>query len=179
MVKLESRPPDAEGRGEVTVRELIVNAVRMRPDRIILGECHSSEVLDLLEAITTGHDGTMCSIHATSPRDALGRLEAMATMHPVSLPLLTIRQKMASGLDLITQQELMRDGKRKITRISEVAGMAGESVATQDIFEFVQTEFKDGRIIGHFAPTGYVPTFVQRLADEGITFPDGFFEPAE
>lgn len=179
MVKLESRPPDAEGRGEVAVRELIANAVKMRPDRIILGECHSGEVLDLLEAMTTGHDGTMCSIHATSPRDALGRLEAMATMHPVSLPLLTIRQKMASGLHLIAQQERMRDGKRKITRITEVTGMTGDSIGTQDIFEFVQTDFKDGRIIGHFTPTGYVPTFVQRLADVGITFPEGFFEPKQ
>lgn len=177
MVKLESRPPDSDGRGEVTVRELIVNAVRMRPDRIILAECHGSEVLELLEAMTTGHDGTMCSIHATSPRDVLGRLETMATMHPLALPLLTIRQKMASGIHLITQQDRLRDGKRKITKITEVTGLAGDTVATQDIFEFVQTDFQDGKVIGHFSPTGIIPTFVQRLEDMGIIFQEGFFEP--
>jgi len=171
VVRMESRPPDTEGKGEVTMRDLVVNALRMRPDRIIVGEVRAAEVLDLMQAMNTGHDGTMTCIHATSPRDALARLEMQATYADLSVPLLTVRQMMASAVDLIVHQEWLRDGTRKILKVTEVTGMEGDVVALQDIFEFRQTGVQDGKITGHHTATGYIPKFLDRIKAAGVELP--------
>ncbi len=178
VVRLESRPPDMEGKGEVTIRDLVINSLRMRPDRIILGECRSAEALEMMQAMNTGHDGTMMSVHANSPRDVLARLEIMSTMHHITLPLLSVRQMMASAINLITYQELLRDGKRKLLKVAEVTGMQGDIVALQDIFEFRQTGVKDGQITGHFTATGHVPRFLDRISNVGIELPMRIFTPS-
>jgi pilus assembly protein CpaF len=177
VIRLESRPP-VEGKGEVTVRDLVINSTRMRPDRIIFGEVHGAEGFDLLQAMNTGHDGTLFNIHANSPRDALGRLEMMAAFANPSMPVLMIRQMMASAIDLITYQERLDDGSRKVMKVSEVVGMQGDVVGLQDIFEFHPTGSDDkGKITGLFTPTGYVPTFLDRIKAAGIDLPPGLFTP--
>ncbi|MBN2303484.1 MAG: CpaF family protein [Anaerolineae bacterium] len=164
LVRLESRPPDHTGEGEVSIQQLIVNALRMRPDRLLLGEARSAEVLEIMQAINTGHDGTMFSIHASSVRDVLLRLEMMCSMHGIAFPLLTIRHMIAEAVDLITYQERLPDGRRKLTRIAEVVGMQGDMIAVQDIFEFRQTgTADDGTIEGYFTATGKLPTFIERI----------------
>jgi len=177
VVILESRPPNVEGKGEVTVRDLLFAALRMRPDRIVFGELRGAEVLDLLEAANTGHDGTLATMHATSPRDALNRIEMMATYSDFSLPLLTVRQMMASAIDLITYQERMRDGSRKMIKVVEVVGMQGDRVMTQDLFEFRQTGVQEGRITGYHTATGSIPRCLDRLAAAGIELPMDMFRP--
>lgn len=177
VVRLESRPPDHEGKGEVTIRDLVVNALRMRPDRLILGEARAGEALEMLQAMTTGHDGSMFSIHATSPRDVLTRLETMATMHDIVLPLLTVRQMMATALDIITYQERMADGHRRMVKVAEVVGMQGDVIAVQDIFEFRQTGLEGGQIKGHFTATGRIPHRLNRFRDMGIDLPLDLFKP--
>jgi pilus assembly protein CpaF len=177
VVSLESRPPSIEGRGEVTIRDLVINSLRMRPDRVIVGECRGPEVIELLQAMTTGHDGTMFTVHANSPRDALARLETTATAANPSLPLLNVRQQMASAIDLITYQERLQDGSRKILKVTEVVGMQGDVVLLQDIFEFRQTGVKEGRITGTFAATGYIPSFLNRIRAAGIDLPLSLFTP--
>jgi pilus assembly protein CpaF len=177
VVRLESRPPDAEGKGEVTVQDLFINALRMRPDRIIVSEVRSAEALDLFQAINTGHDGNLMTIHANGPRDVLVRLEMMSTMHDIALPLLTIRQMIASAIDLITYQERLRDGSRKILKVTEVADMEKDVIVLQDIFEFQQTGFEEGKITGHFTATGHIPRFLDRIKAAGIDLPMSLFTP--
>jgi pilus assembly protein CpaF len=175
VVRLESQPP-VEERDEVTLRDLIVNSMRMRPDRIVADEVFGAEVFDLLQAMNTGLEGTIFRVHATSPLDALSRLEMMATFANPSIPLLMIRQMMASAIDLVTYQERLLDGTRKVTRVSEVVGMQGDVVEVQDIFEFRQTGVgEDGRIVGKFVATGYVPTFLDRIKASGIDLSEDFF----
>ncbi|MBE2200215.1 MAG: CpaF family protein [Anaerolinea sp.] len=176
LVRLESQP-GIEGRPAVAMRDLVVNALRMRPDRLLIGEVRAGEVLELFQGMNTGHDGTMFTMHANSPRDALARLETMATMGNPTLPLLTIRQQMASAIHLITYQERLPDGARKITKVTEVAGMQGDNVALQDIFQFQETGREDGRIQGHYVATGYIPSFLKILQRAGQSVPLQRFTP--
>ncbi|MCB9438185.1 MAG: CpaF family protein [Anaerolineales bacterium] len=162
-VVLEARPANLEGRGEVSLTDLIVSTVKMRPDRIILGEAQGGEVLHLLQAMNTGHDGSMLSMHATGIPDVLARLETMASMGNPTIPLLTIREQLAKAVQVIVEQQRLPDGSRRIVRITEVMGMAGDSIQTQDIFEFYQTGIEGERIVGHFTATGNVPKFIRRL----------------
>ncbi|MBN1966696.1 MAG: CpaF family protein [Anaerolineae bacterium] len=177
VVRMESRPPDANGEGEVTIRDLVINAARMRPDRIIVGELRAAETLELIQLMKTGHDGTLFSLHADGPRDALARLEMMATMSDFSLPLLTIRQMIASSIHVITHQERLHDGTRRLVKIAEVVGMQGDTIALNDLFEFRQTGTKDGQIEGFFTATGQVPRFLGRFRDMGIDVPMTLFQP--
>lgn len=168
VVVLETRPANLEGKGEVTARDLIQAAMKMRPDRIIVTELHAGEVQDAVTAMNTGHDGSLASLHAVSVRDALARMELMAASADPTVPLLRIREMMASALDVILQQERLSDGTRRITRISEVVGLQGDQIATQDIFEFRQTGIKDGKVQGYFTATGHIPHFLSRFRDRGI-----------
>jgi pilus assembly protein CpaF len=177
LVRLESRPANIEGKGEVSIRDLVINALRMRPDRVIVGEVRAAEAIDVFQAMNTGHDGTMFSMHANGPRDALTRLEAMVAMANLSLPLLLVRQQMASAIQLIVHQERLQDGSRKVMKISEVTGMQGDVVDVRDIFEFRQTGVVDGRITGVFAATGYIPSFLQQMRGYGIEMPLSLFTP--
>jgi pilus assembly protein CpaF len=168
VVRMESRPPDLDGRGQVTIRDMVRNALRMRPDRIIVGECRGGEALDMLQAMNTGHDGSLTTLHANSPRDALSRLETMVLMAGMELPLKVIRQQVASAVDLIVHQSRLKNGPRKITAISEVSGMEGDTIVMTDIFKFEQTGVtSDGSAIGQFKPTGIRPMFSPRLEAVG------------
>ncbi|MFZ0533108.1 MAG: CpaF family protein, partial [Anaerolineales bacterium] len=164
VVRMEARPPNIDGRGEVTIRDMVRNSLRMRPDRIIVGECRGGEALDMLQAMNTGHDGSLTTLHANSPRDALSRLETMVLMAGMELPLKVIRQQIASAVDLIVHESRLRNGPRKITAISEVAGMEGDTIVMTDIFKYEQTGVSpDGDILGFFRPTGIRPMFSPRL----------------
>jgi len=178
VVRLVSRPPNMEGKGEVTIRDLVINSLRMRPDRIIVGEVRATEAIDLFQAMNTGHDGTMITVHASSPRDVLARLETMVLMANPSLPLLNVRQQMASAIDLITYQERLQDGRRKILKMTEVIGMQGDIVVLHDIFEFRQTGVKDGKVTGHYTATGYIPKFLDRIRASGVDLPLSLFTPS-
>lgn len=162
-VVLEARPANLEGRGEVSLTDLILSTVKMRPDRIILGEAQGGEVLHLLQVMNTGHDGSMLSLHAIGTPDVLARLEAMASMGNPTIPLLTIREQLAKAIQMIVEIQRLADGRRKVVRVTEVMGMAGDSIQTQDIFEFYQTGTEGERIVGHFTATGNVPKFIRRL----------------
>ncbi len=175
VVTLESRPPNIEGKGAVPIRELVRNALRMRPDRIIVGECRSGEALDMLQAMNTGHDGSMSTGHANSPRDMLSRLETMVLMAGVDLPLRAIREQVASAVDLIVQQSRLKDGTRKIVNITEVQGMEGDIIVMQDVFVFEQTGVVEGKIQGRLKPTGIRPKFVEKFEVMGINLPPGLF----
>ena len=175
VITLESRPPNIEGRGEVTMRDLVVNSLRMRPDRIIVGEVRSGEALDMLQAMNTGHEGSMSTVHANSPRDSLHRLETMVLMAGVELPLKAIREQIAGALNLIVQIERMRDGTRKVISVTEVQGMEGDVIVTQDIFKFEQAGAKDGKILGKLKPTGIRPKFMERLEASNIFLPPQIF----
>ncbi len=177
VIRLESRPPNVEGRGEVTIRDLVRNALRMRPDRIVVGETRGGEALDMLQAMNTGHDGSLATVHSNSPRDAIARLETLVMMAGVDLPSRAIREQIASAVDLIVQLTRMRDGSRRITSIAEVVGMEGELVTLQDIFEFDYGAGIDegGRFRGSIRPTGIRPRFSDKLADYGIELPAGVF----
>jgi pilus assembly protein CpaF len=164
IVRMEARPPNIDGRGEVTIRDMVRNSLRMRPDRIIVGECRGGEALDMLQAMNTGHDGSLTTLHANSPRDALSRLETMVLMAGMELPLKVIRQQIASAVDLIVHQSRLKNGPRKITAISEVAGMEGDTIVMTDIFKYEQTGVSpDGEVLGYFRPTGIRPMFSPRL----------------
>jgi pilus assembly protein CpaF len=168
VVRMEARSPNVDGRGEVTIRDMVRNALRMRPDRIIVGECRGGEALDMLQAMNTGHDGSLTTLHANSPRDALLRLETMVLMAGMDLPLKVIRQQVASAVDLIVHQSRLRNGPRKITAISEVAGMEGDTIVMSDIFKYEQTGVTpEGDAIGSFGPTGIRPMFSPRLEAVG------------
>jgi len=175
VVTLESRPANIEGRGAIPIRELVRNALRMRPDRIIVGEVRGGEALDMLQAMNTGHDGSMSTGHANSPRDMLARLETMVLMAGVDLPLRAIREQVASGVDLIVHQARLKDGTRRIVNITEVHRMEGETIVLQDVFVFQQMGFADGRIIGRLRPSGVRPKFTDRFEEMGVMLPPGIF----
>ena len=175
VVTLESRPPNIEGRGEITIRDLVINSLRMRPERIIVGECRGGETLDMLQAMNTGHDGSMTTAHANSPRDAISRVETMCLMAGMDLPVRAIREQVSSAVDLICQQERMRDGTRKVTTITEVSGMEGDVITMTDIFVFEQTGTENGKIIGRLRPTGLRPKFMEKIEVAGINLPPSIF----
>ncbi|TYP53773.1 CpaF family protein [Thermosediminibacter litoriperuensis] len=178
VITLESRPPNIEGRGEITIRDLVRNALRMRPDRIIVGEVRGGEALDMLQAMNTGHDGSLATGHANSPRDMLARLETMVLMAGVDLPVRAIREQIASAIDLIIQQSRLKDGSRRITHIVEVQGMEGDVILLQDLFTFRQTGVgEDGRVKGVFETTGVLPRFMERFEVYGIKLPREIFYP--
>ncbi len=179
VVTLESRPPNIEGKGEVTIQDLVINCLRMRPDRIVVGECRGGEALDMLQAMNTGHDGSLTTAHANSPRDTLARLETMCLMAGMDLPVRAIREQVASAVDLIVQQSRMRDGSRKVINITEVQGMEGDVVVLQDVFEFEQTGFEAGKVIGRLKATGVRPKFIDKIEDAGIRLPPNIFGVAE
>lgn len=175
VVTLETRPPNIEGKGEVTMRDLVINALRMRPDRIIVGEVRGGEALDMLQAMNTGHDGSLTTLHSNSPRDALARIETMVLMAGVDIPIKAIRQQIASALDLIVHMERMKDGSRKVVQITEVQGMEGDTIVLQDIFVFEQLGIENGKIIGRLRPTGIRPKFMDKIEAAGIYLPPEIF----
>jgi pilus assembly protein CpaF len=175
VVTLESRPPNIEGRGEVTIQNLVVNSLRMRPDRIIVGEIRAEEALDMLQAMNTGHEGSMTTAHSNGPRDTLARIETMTLMAGMDLPVRAIREQVASALEVIVHLERMRDGSRKITHIAEIQGMEGDVITMTDIFVFEQTGFEDGRVIGRLRPTGLRPKFIDKIEASGINLPASIF----
>jgi len=176
VVTLEARPPNIEGKGAVTIRDLVRNSLRMRPNRIVIGEVRGGEALDMLQAMNTGHDGSLTTGHANSPRDMLSRLETMVLMAGMDLPVRAIREQIASAVDLIVQQSRMRDGSRKITHVSEVVGMEGDIITLQDIFVY-ESSGKDsaGRVTGEFRPTGIRPVFAKKLLEAGLNLPADIF----
>ena len=175
VVPLEKRPPNIEGRGEVPIRQLVINALRMRPDRIIVGECRGAEALDMLQAMNTGHDGGMTTIHSNSPRDTLARVETMVLMAGTELPLKAVREQSASAINLIVHQERMQDGSRKVVRVSEVQGMEGDVVVLQDIFVFQHTGIENRRVTGKLEPNGIQPKFMAKLEAAGIHLAPSIF----
>ena len=181
VLRLESRPKNIEGEGEVTIRELVHNALRMRPDRIIVGEVRGAETLDMLQAMNTGHEGSLSTIHANSPRDSLSRLETMVLMAGFELPVKAIRQQISSALDLIVQLDRLDDGTRHVTEITEVQRMEGDAITLQKLFEFhVERLEADGAVVGRLLPTGLRPTFLSKFARHGIELPtDAFGTPLD
>jgi len=178
-VQLESRPPNIEGKGAVTIRDLVRNSLRMRPDRIVVGECRGGEALDMLQAMNTGHDGSLTTLHANSPRDALARLETMVLMSGMELPVRAIREQVASAVNLIVQQQRYADGTRRVSAISEVRGLDGEAIEVQDVFQFRQEGFDaERRVVGRFLATGLVPAFYQELQERGVAVNMDVFQPA-
>jgi len=175
VVTLEARPSNIEGKGAIPIRELVRNALRMRPDRIVVGECRSAEALDMLQAMNTGHDGSMSTGHANTPRDMLSRLETMVLMAGMDLPLRAIREQISSAVDLIVHQNRLKDGSRKIVNITEVQGMEGDVIVMQDVFVFEQTDVVEGKIQGKLRPTGIRPHFVERFEVMGIHLPPNIF----
>ncbi len=176
IVRLETKPASLEGKSQVTIRDLVRNSLRMRPDRIVVGECRGGETLDMLQAMNTGHDGSLTTLHANTPRDALSRLETMVLMAGMDLPVKVIRQQVSAAIDLIVQQTRLKDGSRKVTAISEVAGMEGDTIVLTDIFRFEQTgQTPDGKIIGQLKPTGIRPLFTPRLENAGFKLPPEVF----
>jgi len=175
VVTLESKPANVEGRGEVTIRDLVINSLRMRPDRIIVGEVRGSEALDMLQAMNTGHEGSMTTLHANSPRDGLARMETMVLMAGMDLPHRAIREQISAAIDVVVQQERMRDGTRKVVSVTEVQGMEGDVITMSSIFEFEKTGIENGRIIGRFMPTGLRPRFMEKIEAAGIRLPPNIF----
>ena len=175
VVTLESRPPNIEGRGEVTIQHLVVNSLRMRPDRIVVGEIRDEAALDMLQAMNTGHDGSMTTLHSNSARDALARLETMTLMAGMDLPVRAIREQISSAINLIVHLERLRDGSRKIVQIAEVQGMEGDIITMTDLFVFEQTGFEKNRIMGRLRPTGLRPKCIDRIEDAGIHLPPAVF----
>ena len=175
VVTLESRPPNIEGKGEISIRDLVVNCLRMRPDRIVVGECRSGEALDMLQAMNTGHDGSLTTAHSNSPRDTLARLETMVLMAGMDLPMRAIREQISSAVDLIVHEERMRDGTRKVVNVTEVQGMEGEVIVMQDVFTFQQTGVEGGKVIGRLRPTGIRPKFMERIEQANIHLPPNIF----
>jgi pilus assembly protein CpaF len=177
VVRLETRPPNIEGKGEVTQRDLVRNALRMRPDRIVIGEVRGGEAIDMLQAMNTGHDGSLTTIHANTPRDALARLETMIQMTGMRLSDRAMRQQIASALNLVAQVARLSDGSRRITSISEITGMEGETITMQEIFQYERTGVdQQGQVLGRFRPTGIRPRFAERLKSCGLQLPRVFFE---
>ena len=176
VVRLEKRPPNIEGKGEITIRQLVINALRMRPDRIVVGECRSGEALDMLQAMNTGHDGSMTTVHSNSPRDTLRRIETMVLMAGMELPLKAIREQVANSIELVVHQERVQDGTRKVVKVSEVQGMESDTIVMQDLFFFDQTGIKNGVVQGSLKATGLRPQFLQKLVANNIDIPESVFE---
>jgi pilus assembly protein CpaF len=172
VCRMESRPADLNGEGRINIRELVINSLRMRPDRIVVGECRGGEALDMLQAMNTGHDGSLTTIHANNPRDCLARLETLVLMAGMDLPLRAIRQQVASALNLVVQLSRLKDGSRRVTSVTEIIGMEGDTITMQDIFVFEpRGADENGRIIGDFVPTGIRPQIINRLFEMGIPMP--------
>jgi pilus assembly protein CpaF len=177
VVRLETRPPNIEGKGAIQQRQLVINSLRMRPDRIIVGEVRGEEALDMLQAMNTGHDGSLTTIHANSPRDALGRLETMVAMASFNIPEAALRRQIASAVDVVVQVSRLSDGTRKVSHVSEITGMEGDVVTMQDIFVFRKRGIRDnGEVLGDFLPAGIRPKFAERLAVTGVQLPVAMFE---
>jgi pilus assembly protein CpaF len=179
VVTLESRPPNIEGKGEISIRDLVINSLRMRPDRIVVGECRGGETLDMLQAMNTGHEGSMTTLHANNPREALSRLETMVLMAGMELPHRAIREQVSAAIDMIVQLERLRDGSRRVTSITEVQGMEGDVITMAEIFKFDQTGFENGKVIGRLRPTGIRPKFMDRIEQAGIHLPPSIFGVAQ
>lgn len=180
VARMETRPANIEGQGELRQRDLVKNALRMRPDRVILGECRGEEAFDMLQAMNTGHEGSMATIHANTPRDAISRLEQMLGMTGMPMTVASIRSQIASAIEIIVQLTRLSDGRRKVTSVAEVTGMEGDVIQMQEIFRFVRTGTEqDGTIVGHFEATGIRPRFLDDLKAMGITFPGKYFEPGQ
>ena len=178
VIRLEARPPNIEGRGAVTIRDLVKNCLRMRPDRIIVGECRGGEALDMLQAMNTGHDGSLTTVHANSPRDVISRLETMVLMSGMELPSRAIREQIASAVDIVIHESRLSDGSRKVVAISEVTGLEGQQIVMQDIFSFRQSGVDEqGKVVGTFRPTGAVPTFFEHLKSRGLHLDPAMFDP--
>ena len=175
VVTLESRPANIEGKGEITIRDLVVNALRMRPDRIIVGEIRDEAALDMLQAMNTGHDGSMTTAHSNSPRDTLARLETMTMMAGYDMPVRAIREQISSAIELVVHQERMRDGTRKVVNVTEVSGMEGDVITMTDIFVFEQVGFENNKVIGRMRPTGLRPKFMEKIEASGIHLPPSVF----
>jgi pilus assembly protein CpaF len=176
VVRLETAPEEPDGTGQVAIRDLVINALRMRPERIIVGECRGGEALDMLQAMNTGHDGSLTTVHANTPRDTLSRLETLVLMSGMELPLTVVRRQIVSAIDLIVQQARLRDGSRKVTHITEVQGLEGETVVLQDVFVFNERgEDETGKVIGKLEPTGIRPKFSERLTQHGFNLPPTTF----
>ena len=175
VVRLEARPANVEGRGQVSIRQLVINALRMRPDRIVVGEVRGGEALDMLQAMNTGHEGSLTTAHSNSPRDTLHRVETMVLMAGMELPLRAIREQVSSAFDLVVHLERLADGKRRTVAVSEVQGMEGDVIVMQDIFRYVQTGLKDGQVQGYFTGTGIRPKFMEKIESRGIYLPPGIF----
>jgi len=175
VVSLETRPANIEGRGEISIRDLVINALRMRPDRIVVGECRGGEALDMLQAMNTGHDGSLTTAHSNSPRDTIARLEVMCLMAGMDLPVRAIREQIASAVQLIVHQERLRDGARKVVKVTEIQGMEGEIITMSDLFEFEQTGIEAGKVIGRVRPTGLRPKFIDQIEAAGIHLPPSVF----
>lgn len=176
VVRMESRPPNVEGQGTVTIRDLVRNALRMRPDRIVVGEVRDAAALDMLQAMNTGHDGSLTTVHANSPRDAMSRVETMVLMSGMELPVRVIREQVAHAIDVILHQERLRDGSRHVTYITEIVGMEGETVLTQDLFTFQTSQGLANGKLGRLLPTGIMPHFGDRLRDRGVDLRAGLFQ---
>jgi pilus assembly protein CpaF len=175
VVTLEARPPNIEGKGQVTIRDLVINSLRMRPDRIVVGEARGGEALDLLQAMNTGHDGSLSTLHANTARDALRRLETMVLMAGMDLPLRAVREQVASALDCMIHLERLSDGSRKVVQVAEVQGMEGDVIVMQDIFRLQQMGFRDGRVLAQLRPTGVRPKFADKIEQAGIRLPAEIF----
>jgi pilus assembly protein CpaF len=179
VIRLETRPPNIEGAGMISIRDLVRNSLRMRPDRIIVGECRGAEALDMLQAMNTGHDGSLTTLHANSPRDMLKRLETMVLMAGFDLPVRAVREQISMAVQMVLHQERMRDGVRRVTAITEIFSMEGDSITMQDIFTFKQEGMdSNGRIIGKLAATGLRPKYLDRMAEHGVSLPIELFAPA-
>lgn len=176
VIRLESRPPNIEGKGAILIRDLVRNALRMRPDRIIIGECRGGEALDMLQAMNTGHDGSLTTVHANSPRDVISRMETMVLMSGLDLPIRAIREQVASAVDVIVQISRFSDGTRKVAHVTEIVGLEGDQVTMQDIFEYRQTGVVAGKVMGALGPTGSVPTFLEDINAHGLTLDRSMFD---
>ncbi len=179
VVRLEARPANVEGKGHISIRQLVINALRMRPDRIVVGECRGAEALDMLQAMNTGHDGSLTTIHSNNARETLRRVETMVLMAGMDLPLRAIREQIASAFDLVVHLGRLADGTRKIVQIAEVQGMEGDVIIMQDIFQFVQTTVENGKVQGYFTPTGVRPKFYSRLESAGLFIQPSTFMPTD
>lgn len=175
VVTLETRPANIEGRGEVAIRDLVVNALRMRPDRIVVGECRAGEALDMLQAMNTGHDGSMTTLHANTPRDAISRMETMVLMAGLDLPQRAIREQISAAVHVIIQLERLQDGSRKIVKVNELTGMEGDVITMSEIFTFQQQGVREGKVVGKIMPTGIRPRFLEKLQNNGINLPPSVF----
>ena len=176
VVRLERRPPNIEGKGEISIRQLVINALRMRPDRIVVGECRGGEALDMLQAMNTGHDGSMTTVHSNTPRDTLRRIETMVLMAGMELPLKAIREQIASSIELIVHLDRIHDGTRRVVKVSEIQGMEGDTIVMQDLFVFKQTGVENGKVMGDLKSTGLRPKFMEKIIANDVQLPDKIFE---